>query len=74
MSDLFFEPPGRLVLDMVWLMFWAAFWAAEKTDVKNPDGWFVGVGATLSIGVSGAVDMLDSLLGTMLAEPDLPRL
>lgn len=73
--DLFFDPPGMLVLDIVLLRFWAAFWAAERTELKNPpEGWFAGVGAALSIGVSGAVEMLDNLLGTILAEPDLPRL
>lgn len=42
--------------------------------MKNPEDWLVGVAATLSIGVSGAADMLDNLLGTMLAESALLRL
>lgn len=42
--------------------------------MKNPEDWLVGVAATLSIGVSGAAEMLDNLLGTMLAESALLRL
>lgn len=42
--------------------------------MKNPEDWLVGVAATLSIGVSGAAEIVDSLLGTMLAESALLRL
>jgi hypothetical protein len=64
------------------LVFWivlvrvlAAFCAAESTDPKKPEAGLEGVGMPFSgVGVSGAEWMVDNLLGTRLAEPDLPRL
>lgn len=42
--------------------------------MKKPDDGLLGVGAALSIGVSGADEMVDSLLGTKLAESARLRL
>lgn len=44
------------------------------TDVKNPDAGLLGVAAELGIGVSGAEEKVDSLLGKKLAESARPRL
>ena len=57
--------PGMVLLNVV-----AAFCAAVSTDEKKPVA--LGVGSPLSsVGVRGAVVMLESLLGAITADPDL---
>jgi hypothetical protein len=60
---------------MVLVKVFAAFCAADSTDPKKPDDGFNGVGVPSSrVGVSGAEAIVDNLLGTRLADPDLARL
>lgn len=61
------------------LVFWIelvkAFCAAENTDPKKPGDECKGVGVSLSrVGVNGDEAIVANLLGTRLADPDLPRL
>lgn len=61
---------------MVLVRVFAAFCAADSTDPKKPEEGFRsdGVGTPFSrVGVSGADDIVDNLLGTRLADPDLGR-
>ena len=67
-------PPGRFVLEMVLLRVLAVFCTAEIIDVKKLDAELPGVvGMVSGVGVRGALVMVESLLGPMLADRDRPR-
>lgn len=56
---------------MLLLIVLAAFWATENMDEKNPAEFGVWTSPISGVGESGAGVMLDSLLGPILADPDL---